>query len=51
MKAIRVDAVGGPDALRCVDLPVPQPAPDQALVRLAAIGINFIDTYQRSGLY
>jgi NADPH2:quinone reductase len=51
VKAIRVDAVGGPDALRCVDLPVPQPAPDQALVRLAAIGINFIDTYHRGGLY
>jgi NADPH2:quinone reductase len=51
MKAIRVDAVGGPDALCYVDLPVPQPGPDQALVRLAAIGINFIDTYHRAGLY
>jgi NADPH:quinone reductase len=51
VKAIRVDAVGGPEALRHVDVPVPEPAPDQALVRLAAIGINFIDTYHRSGLY
>ncbi len=51
MKAIRVEAVGGPEELRYVDVPVPAPAAGQVLVKLAAIGINYIDTYHRSGLY
>lgn len=51
MKAIRVHAPGGPDALVTDDITVPDPAPGQALVRVAAAGVNFIDTYQRSGLY
>lgn len=49
--AIRFDAPGGPDVLRLVDVDVPAPGPGQALVRHAAVGVNFIDTYHRSGLY
>ena len=51
MKGIRVHAPGGPDVLRHEDLPDPQPGPGQALVRLEAIGVNFIDVYQRTGTY
>jgi NADPH2:quinone reductase len=51
MLAIRVHTAGGPDALRVDDVPVPIPAAGNAVVKLAAAGVNFIDTYQRSGLY
>lgn len=51
MRAIRVHAVGGPEALRLEDLPAPEPGPGQALVQIEAIGLNFIDCYHRSGLY
>jgi NADPH2:quinone reductase len=51
MKAIRVDAPGGPEVLKLVDLPDPVPAADEALVRIEAIGVNFIEVYQRTGLY
>ena len=51
MKAIRVSVFGGPEVLEWVDAPVPSPGPGMALVRLAAIGINYIDVYQRIGLY
>ncbi len=51
MKAIRVDAFGGPDAMQLRDLPVPQPGPGQLRVRLAVIGVNYIDITQRSGRY
>lgn len=51
MKAIRVHEVGGPDALRYEEVPLPSPGPGQALVKLEAIGLNFIDCYFRSGLY
>lgn len=51
MKAIQFQAVGGPEVLEVVDIPVPTPGPGQVLVRQQAIGINFIDTYHRSGLY
>lgn len=51
MRAIRLSATGGPDVLDLVDLPDPQPGPGQVLVRQAAIGVNYIDTYHRSGLY
>jgi NADPH:quinone reductase len=51
MKAIRFDATGGPEVLRLTDVEVPSPKPDEILVRHEAIGINFIDTYHRSGLY
>jgi NADPH2:quinone reductase len=51
MKAIRVHEVGGPEALRYEDIPVPTPGPGQAVVKLEAIGLNYIDCYHRSGLY
>jgi len=51
MHAIRFTTTGGPDVLELVELPDPQPGPGQILVRQAAIGINYIDTYHRSGLY
>lgn len=51
MKAIRVEAYGGPDQLVYKDVEKPEPQPDQALVKLDAIGINFIDVYHRTGLY
>lgn len=51
MKAIRVHATGGPEVLRYEDIPRPSPGPGQALVRIEAIGLNFIEVYQRTGLY
>src|SRR5919106_1289160 len=51
MLAIRVHETGGPEVLTPDDVPVPEPGPGQARVRLAAAGLNFIDTYQRSGAY
>jgi len=51
MKAIRVRQIGGPEALEYVDVETPSPAKGQALVRIEAIGVNFIDVYHRTGLY
>ena len=51
MKAIQVREPGGPEAMQLVDVPAPVPGPGQALVRLAASGVNFIDIYFRTGLY
>jgi NADPH:quinone reductase len=51
MKAIRVTAPGGPDALRYDDVPQPAPAAGEVLVKIAAAGVNFIDVYQRTGQY
>ena len=51
MKAIQVREPGGPEQLQLVDVPVPVPGPGQALVRIAASGVNFIDIYFRTGLY
>lgn len=51
MKAIRVHQYGGPEALTLEDLPTPQLGPGQALVKIEAIGVNFIDVYHRIGLY
>jgi NADPH2:quinone reductase len=51
MLAIRAAAAGGPEVLEAVDIPTPVPGPGQILVRHHAVGLNFIDTYQRSGLY
>lgn len=49
--AIRIESVGGPEVMRLVDLPVPRPDDGELLVEVAAAGVNFIDTYHRSGLY
>jgi len=51
MKAIRVHENGGPEVLRYEDVTDPRPGPGEALVQLAASGINFIDVYRRSGMY
>lgn len=51
MKAIRIHSHGGPEVMRLEDLPLPEPARGQVLVRVEAAGVNFIDTYQRSGQY
>ncbi|MFI4936695.1 MAG: quinone oxidoreductase family protein [Caulobacterales bacterium] len=51
MLAIQIRAAGGPEVLEAVDLPDPSPGAGQILIRNQAIGLNFIDTYQRSGLY
>jgi NADPH:quinone reductase len=51
MKAIRIDAFGGPEVLRPADLPDPSPGPGQVAVRVEAAGVNFIDVYHRTGLY
>ncbi len=51
MKAVRVHEYGGPEAMRLEDVETPQPGPGQALVRIEAAGVNFIDIYQRSGTY
>lgn len=51
MKAIQVKKPGGPEALELVDIPVPQPKPNEAVVKIAASGVNFIDVYHREGRY
>src|SRR4051794_6170568 len=51
MKAIQVHTPGGPEQLQLVEEPTPSPGPGQALVRIAASGVNFIDVYFRMGLY
>src|SRR6185312_11337640 len=51
MKAIQVQKTGGPEALTMVDLPAPKPKPNEAVVKIAAIGVNFIDVYFREGRY
>jgi NADPH2:quinone reductase len=51
MRAIRVNEHGGPEVLSYEDLPLPEPGPGEARVRLAAAGVNFIDVYQRTGIY
>ncbi len=51
MRAVRIAAHGGPEVLEFVDLPEPQAGPGEVKVRHRAVGLNFIDTYQRSGLY
>ena len=51
MKAIRIEVQGGPEVIKLAESPTPQPASGQALVRVEAAGVNFIDIYQRSGTY
>ena len=51
MKAIRLEQLGGPEVIALVEVDTPTPGPGQVLVRNAAVGVNFIDTYHRGGLY
>ncbi len=51
MKAIRVHTPGGPEAMVLEDVELSPPGPDEVRIRHTAIGVNFIDTYHRSGLY
>ena len=51
MKAVRVHAPGGPEALKFEDVPEPAPKAGEAVVKIDAAGLNYIDVYQRSGLY
>ncbi|HZZ37458.1 MAG TPA: quinone oxidoreductase, partial [Caulobacteraceae bacterium] len=51
MLAIQAREAGGPEVLETVEVPKPEPKPGQVLIRQEAVGLNFIDTYQRSGLY
>jgi NADPH2:quinone reductase len=51
MKAVRVHKYGGPEVLTLEEIPVPEPKAGEARVKIAAIGVNYIDIYQRTGLY
>src|SRR5260221_1065724 len=51
MRAIQVQKTGGPEVLTLMDLPIPKPKPNEALVKIAASGVNFIDVYFREGRY
>lgn len=51
MYAIEVAETGGPEVLTCVQKPLPSPRPGEVLIKAEAIGLNFVDTYFRSGLY
>jgi NADPH2:quinone reductase len=51
MKAIQIHETGGPGVLKLAELPIPQPGPGQVLIRVEAVGVNFIDVYFRKGVY
>lgn len=51
MHAVEVAETGGPEVLRSVEKPIPEPGPGEVLIKAEAIGVNYIDTYFRSGLY
>jgi NADPH2:quinone reductase len=51
MKAIQVKRTGGPEVLELVDLPIPEAKGNEAVVKIAAAGVNFIDVYYREGRY
>src|SRR5215467_96493 len=51
MRAIQVPKTGGPEVLTPVELPVPRPKPNEAVVKISAAGVNFIDVYYREGRY
>lgn len=51
MKAVQITETGGPEVMKLVDVDLPPPERDQVRIRHTAIGLNFIDTYHRSGLY
>jgi NADPH2:quinone reductase len=51
MKAIQIQQTGGPEVLQLAELPIPEPGPGQVLLRVEAIGVNFIEIYFRKGVY
>lgn len=51
MKAIQIHETGGPEVLRLDELPILEPGPGQVLIRVEAVGVNFIETYFRKGVY
>jgi NADPH:quinone reductase len=51
MKAIQIQATGGPEVLQLAELPIPEPGPGQVLIRVEAVGVNFIEIYFRKGTY
>src|ERR1700739_3542740 len=51
MKAIQIHAIGGPEVLQLAELPIPEPGPGQVLIRVEAVGVNFIEIYFRKGTY
>jgi NADPH2:quinone reductase len=51
MKAIQIKQTGGPEVMEVAEVPVPQAKPNEAVVKIAAAGVNFIDVYNREGRY
>lgn len=51
MNAIQIQETGGPEVLKLVELPIPTPGPGQVLIRVEAVGVNFIEIYFRKGQY
>ena len=51
VRAIQMSEYGGPEVLRLVELPVPEPGPDEVLVRVTRAGLNFADTHRRTNTY
>jgi len=50
-QVIRIERHGGPEVMEWIELPMPAPGPGEVLLRQTAIGLNFVDVYQRTGLY
>jgi NADPH2:quinone reductase len=50
-KAVRIERFGGPEEMQLVDVSVGEPGPGEVRIRHKAVGLNFIDVYQRTGLY
>lgn len=51
MKAIQIPETGGPEVLQLLERPIPEPGPGQVLIRIEAIGVNFVEIYFRKGVY
>ncbi|HUB52726.1 MAG TPA: quinone oxidoreductase [Terracidiphilus sp.] len=51
MKAIQINETGGPEVLKLVEMPIPEPGPGQVLIRIEATGVNFVEVYFRRGVY
>jgi len=51
MRVIRIEKFGDPEVMNCIDVLIPKPKATQVLLRLKAVGVNYIDIYQRTGLY